>query len=211
MTVRCLSLTDFRSYDQAQIEPSQGFIVLTGENGVGKTNILEALSLLVPGRGLRKARLSEMARQGGPGGFSVAATVVAPSGDVDLGTRTLATVPDRRQVRINGANASALALSEWVSILWLTPAMDRLFADSPGGRRAFLDRLVLVLEPDHAHHATRYEAAIRARNRLLADEAVLDIDWCVALEAQMAEHGDALAAARTRTIAVLNAMMRGSA
>ena len=205
MTIRRLSLTDFRSYPAATLEPGPAFVVLTGENGAGKTNILEAVSLLAPGRGLRRAKLSEMARQGGPGGFAIAAQLDAPGGSVDLGTGTQPSAPDRRQVRINGANASATALTEWLSILWLTPAMDRLFTDAPSGRRAFLDRLVLALEPGHAHHASRYEAAMRARNRLLADEAPLDRDWCEALEAQMAEHGMALAAARGRTVEALNA------
>ncbi|MEM8696914.1 MAG: DNA replication/repair protein RecF [Pseudomonadota bacterium] len=207
MTIRRLSLTDFRSYDTVLITPGPAFVVLTGENGAGKTNILEAVSLLAPGRGLRRAKLSEMARQGGPGGFSVAAVLGAPGGDVDLGIGTLATAPERRQVRINGATASATALTEWLSILWLTPAMDRLFTDAPSGRRAFLDRLVLALEPGHAHHASRYEAAMRARNRLLADDAPLDAEWCMALEAQMAEHGGAVAAARNRTIAALNGQL----
>mgnify|MGYP001816193209 CR=1 FL=1 len=205
MTIRRLSLTDFRSYPAATIEPGPGFVVLTGENGAGKTNILEAVSLFTPGRGLRRARLSEMARQGGPGGFAIAAVLDAPGGSVDLGTGTQPSAPDRRQVRINGASASATALTEWLSILWLTPAMDRLFTDAPSGRRAFLDRLVLALEPGHAHHASRYEAAMRARNRLLADEAPLDMEWCEALEVQMAEHGMALAAARARTLDALNA------
>lgn len=204
MTIRRLGLTDFRSYEAAAMEPGPGFVVLTGENGAGKTNILEAVSLFAPGRGLRRAKLSEMARADGPGGFSVAAVLDAPGGDVDLGTGTLPATPDRRRVRINGATASATALTEWLSILWLTPAMDRLFADAPSGRRAFLDRLTLALEPGHAHHASRYEAAMRARNRLLADEAVLDVEWCAALESQMAEHGGALAAARDQTVAALN-------
>ena len=207
MTIRRLSLADFRSYESALIEPGPGFVVLTGENGAGKTNILEAVSLFAPGRGLRRAKLSEMARTGGPGGFSVAAVLDAPGGEVDLGTGTLPEAPDRRRVRINGATASAAALTEWLSILWLTPAMDRLFTDAPSGRRAFLDRLVLALEPGHAHHASRYEAAMRARNRLLADEAALDVQWCAALELQMAEHGSALAGGRLRTIDALNAQL----
>lgn len=209
MTVRRLALTEFRSYQTALIEPGPGFIVLTGENGAGKTNILEAVSLLAPGRGLRRAKLSEMARQGGPGGFSIAAVLDAAGGDVDLGTGTLSAAPDRRRVRINGASASAAALGEWLSILWLTPAMDRLFTDAPVGRRAFLDRLTLALEPGHARHASRYEAAMRARNRLLAEDASLDLDWCMALEAQMAEHGCALSDARTRTVAMLNERLAG--
>ena len=147
--------------------PGPGFVILTGENGAGKTNVLEAVSLLSPGRGLRGASLSEMARRDGAGGFAVAARV----GDVDIGTGTTPDAPERRQVRINGAPASANSLSEWLSVLWLTPAMDRLFADAASARRRFLDRLVLALSPGHATHAARYEAAMRARNKLLGEDA----------------------------------------
>jgi DNA replication and repair protein RecF len=194
-----LALSDFRSYPAALIEPGAGFVLLSGENGAGKTNLLEAVSLLSPGRGLRGAPLSEMARVGGAGGFAVAARL----GDVEIGTGTLAAAPDRRQVRINSAPTSVNSLSEWLSVLWLTPAMDRLFLGSAGDRRRFLDRLVLALEPSHSHHSSRYEAAMRARNKLLADEAVPDPSWLTALEQQMAEHGTAIAEARAGTVADL--------
>ena len=193
-----LSLTDFRSYASAAIEPGPGFVLLYGENGAGKTNLLEAVSMLAPGRGLRGASLSEMARQGGSGGWAVAARLEA----TDIGTGTLASAPERRQVRINGAPASVNSLSEWLSVLWLTPAMDRLFTGSAGERRRFLDRLVLALEPSHAHHASRYEAAMRARNKLLAEERPDDA-WLTSLELAMAEHGSAGAEARSRTVAAL--------
>lgn len=198
MPLARLSLTDFRSYADAVIAPGAGLVVLTGENGAGKTNILEAVSLLSPGRGLRGAALSEMARQGGTGGFGVAARL----GDVDIGTGTVPAAPERRQVRINGAPAAASALGEWLSVLWLTPAMDRLFAEAASGRRRFLDRLVLALDPGHATHSARYEAAMRARNKLLGEERP-DPAWLTALEARMDEHGLAIAAARMRTVAAL--------
>ena len=199
MPVSRLILTDFRSYTAATIEPGPGFVLLSGENGAGKTNLLEAVSLLSPGRGLRGAALSEMARIGGDGGFAVAAKL----GDVEIGTGAAAAAPERRQVRINGAPAAVNSLSEWLSVLWLTPAMDRLFMGSTGDRRRFLDRLVLALEPAHAHHAARYEAAMRARNKLLADES-LDEAWVASLEAAMAEHGAAITEARARTVAALD-------
>ena len=131
-------------------------------------------------------------------------------GSVDIGTGTLPTAPERRQVRINGAASSANALSEWLSILWLTPAMDRLFVEGAGGRRRFLDRLVLAREAGHASHASRYEAAMRARNRLLGEEE-RDPAWLTALEAGMAEHGIAVAEARTRTVAALGERLAGQA
>lgn len=200
MAVLRLSLSNFRSYEDATLAAAPGLIVLTGENGVGKTNVLEALSLLSPGRGLRGAALSEMARSPGPGGFAIAARL---NTDTDIGTGTLPDAPERRQVRINGATASANAMAEWLSLLWITPAMDRLFTDSPGGRRRFLDRLVLALEPTHAGHSARYEAAMRSRNKLLADLENADPLWLDALEAAMEEHGAAIIEARMRTLAGL--------
>ncbi|QPQ54612.1 DNA replication/repair protein RecF [Allosphingosinicella flava] len=239
-----LSLTDFRSYADAVLSPGPGLVVLTGENGAGKTNILEAVSLLTPGRGLRGASLSEMARQKGAGGFSVAARLSSPlpfkggdqgvgaslaeasptmstsptpspspdgKGGVEIGTGTLATAPERRQVRINGATASAAALGEWLSVLWLTPAMDRLFTEGASGRRRFFDRLVLALEPSHATHAARYEAAMRARNKLLAEPETADPAWLGALEAGMAEHGARIAEARERALAWLGERLAAQA
>ena len=198
-----LALTDFRNHAAALVEPGPGFVLLSGPNGAGKTNILEAVSLLTPGRGLRQVPISEMARSDGAGGFGVAADL----GTTSLGTGALATAPDRRQVRINGAAASVNSLAEWLSVLWLTPAMDRLFVDSAGSRRRFLDRLTLALEPGHATHAARYEAAMRARNKLLAEPEGADASWLTALEAGMAGHGVALGDARTRTVTALSEAM----
>ena len=224
-----LILTDFRNHAEAVLHPGRGFVVLTGENGAGKTNVLEAVSLLAPGRGLRRAALGDMARQGGKGGFSVAAALKplpfrggvggggepqattpadsphpSPEGEglVEVGTGTQPAAPERRIVRINGATAAATALAEWLTVLWLTPAMDRLFVEPAGERRRFLDRLTLALRPDHAQHANRYEAAMRARNRLLADD-VPDPQWLTALELQMAEHGAAIHSGRQETVAAL--------
>src|SRR5438270_506976 len=200
-----LTLTDFRSYASATVEPGAGFVLLSGENGAGKTNLLEAVSMLTPGRGLRGAAYPEMARQDGSGAWAVAARL----GEADIGTGTQAGAPERRQVRINGAPASVNSLGEWLSVLWLTPAMDRLFTGSAGERRRFLDRLVLALEPSHAHHAARYEAAMRARNKLLAGDR-WDEAWLASLEVAMAEHGAVLAEARARTVAALDAQVEAS-
>lgn len=207
MSLRRLSVTDFRNHADALIVPDRQFVLLTGENGAGKTNILEAISILAPGRGLRGVPLRDMARQGGPGNFSIAAQLE----DITIGTGTTADAPDRRVVRINGAQAAATALSEWLSIIWLTPAMDRLFIESPGGRRRFLDRLVLALHAGHAVHSARYEAAMRSRTKLLTADRPADPAWLAALETQMAEHGAALAQARSDTIAALSEALAGQA
>ncbi len=202
-----LTLTNLRNHAAATIhvgsdDARAGFVVLSGDNGAGKTNVLEAVSLLAPGRGLRRAGLSDVARQDGPGGFGVAA--VLASGDA-IGTGTLAASPERRIVRINGVTAPANALAERLSVLWLTPAMDRLFVEPASERRRFIDRLVLALAPGHAHHAARYEAAMRSRNRLLGDDVPPDPEWLGALEAAMVEHGAAIVAARRDTVDRLNA------
>jgi len=207
MALTRLVLTDFRNHEDAVLAPGTGFVVLTGENGAGKTNVLEAVSLLSPGRGLRRAALGEMARQGGSGGFGVAASL----GATEIGTGNQPDAHERRLVRINGAAAAATALSEWLTVLWLTPAMDRLFVEGPGERRRFLDRLALALAPGHAHHSARYEAAMRQRNRILADEGMPDAGWLTALEARMAEHGAAIAAARAETVRALGARLADEA
>ncbi len=201
MALTRLVLTDFRNHRDTILNVGTGFVVLAGDNGAGKTNVLEAVSLLAPGRGLRRAPLTEMARQGGSGGFGVAAQL---DGEVEIGTGTQPTAPERRIVRVNGATAAATSLGEWLTVLWLTPAMDRLFAEPASERRRFLDRLALALVPSHAHHSARYEAAMRERNRLLGAEEPADPDWLTALEARMAEHGAAIDAARRTTVAQLS-------
>lgn len=207
MSLLRLSLTDFRNHAAVEITAAHGLVALFGENGAGKTNILEAISLLAPGRGLRRAALADMVRDGAGGGFAIFSE--AESGEdlppVALGTGVEAAQPNRRITRINGAGAAAATLAEWLAILWLTPAMDRLFVETAGNRRRFLDRLVLALDPRQAQHSNRYDAAMRARGKLLAEGDDVDRQWLSSLEAQMAEHGAALDAARLETLAALSA------
>ena len=200
MPVDRILLTDFRNHRASRIAGTAQFNLLVGENGAGKTNVLEALSLLAPGRGLRRAALSDMPAQSGDGGFGIN---VELSGEVRLGTGVSPERPGRRIVSINSAEVPAVSLGEWLSVGWLTPAMDRLFADSAGARRRFLDRLVLAVEPAHARNATRLETALRERNRLLSDESDPDPRWLDAIEAQLAEAGAAVAQARARHIEAL--------
>jgi DNA replication and repair protein RecF len=203
MALTRLCLTDFRNHAMLTLQPQAQFVALHGPNGAGKTNILEAISLLVPGRGLRRTALSEMVRSDGDGGFAVSADI----GDVQLGTGVDASAPERRRVRINGANATINNLAEWLSVIWLTPAMDRLFVDGAGARRRFLDRLVLALEPSHAQASSRYEKAVQQRNRLLSGPEKPDAMWLDALEAQMAESGAAIIEARNRMMSALTAQL----
>ncbi|WP_374523870.1 DNA replication/repair protein RecF [Sphingopyxis sp.] len=211
MTLARLSLTDFRNHAGAEMEAGPGLVALHGDNGAGKTNILEAISLLAPGRGLRRAALPDMVRDGAGGGFAIFAEVQAGEDlpPVALGTGIEPAHPGRRIVRINGAAAAAASLGEWIAVLWLTPAMDRLFVETAGNRRRFLDRLVLALDPRHAQHGNRYDAALRARGKLLVDGAGADPQWLTSLEAQLAEHGAAIDAARQSTLAALAVELAG--
>lgn len=209
--LEALTLLAFRNHAETRVAPgSAAFVLLTGPNGAGKTNLLEAASLLAVGRGLRGATLAQMAGGGGPGGFRVEALLVPDPGlpPVKLQTFAEPAAPERRQLRVNGAASPLSALSDWGAVLWLTPAMDRLFADAASARRRFLDRLVQALNPGHAGHATRYEAAMRARTRLLTTESPADPAWLSGLEAQMAEHGTALAKARVTTLEALGATLQ---
>lgn len=194
MALTRLDLTDFRNHAVLSLQPGAQLIALFGANGAGKTNIMEAISLLVPGRGLRRASLGEMPRSGGSGGF----TITAEIDGVILGTGVEAHAPERRKVRINGANATINGLAEWLSVIWLTPSMDRLFTDGAAARRRFLDRFVLALEPMHARHSSRFEKAMQQRNKLLGSDTTADPMWLDALEAQMAESGAAITDARRR-------------
>ena len=204
-----LRLSAFRNHRDTALDGTAQFNLLVGENGAGKTNVLEAISLLAPGRGLRRAALSEMAAQSGTGHFALSADLVLGEDDrLRLGTGTTAERPNRRTVQINGAEAPALRLGEWLSVGWLTPAMDRLFAEGAGARRRFLDRLVLALEPGHARSAARLDAALRERNRLLADPAEPDPAWLDAIEAQIAEAGALVAQARAMLVERLQAELQ---
>ena len=203
-----LTLTSFRNYRSLSLELAKGLVVLSGDNGAGKTNLLEAISMLSPGRGLRRAPYAEIAQEGGGNGFSVHARIDSPDGECEIGTGTSGQEqgdPGRR-VRINGATQSADDMLEWLRVLWLTPSMDALFTGPPGDRRRFLDRLVLALDPAHGQRTLDYEKAMRGRNRLLAEDS-RDRAWFDAIEAQMAETGVALAAARSEMVALLTAMI----
>lgn len=205
-----LHLQDFRNHRATRLAPgAMPFVILTGANGAGKTNILEAVSLLSVGRGLRQARLSDMAAREGAGGFHLRAELLpdAQLPPVRIDSFTTAEAPDRRQLRVNEAAARLSTLSDWSSQLWLTPSMDRLFADPAAARRRFLDRLVLALDPAHGRHASRYETAMRNRNRLLQQDAPPDPVWLDALEREMALHGAVLSAARLATVTALNAAL----
>lgn len=202
MALSRITLADFRNHAETTLDGARPINLLLGPNGAGKTNVLEALSLLAPGRGLRRAQLADMARRCGSGGFAIGASL--GSGDaVRLGTFVEPSASGRRRVRINAAESSAAALGEWLSVSWLTPAMDGLFAAAASDRRRYLDRLALALAPDHARHAGRYEQALRERNRLLADDRAPDARWLDAIELQMATSGSALAEGRAALVDAL--------
>ncbi len=204
-----LTLTHFRNYAQARLECAAQPIVLYGANGAGKTNILEALSLLAPGRGLHRARLEECRTHNSASAdfaasfapdFAIAAELLLPTGTEMLGTGS--ENGEKRLYRVNGAAASGDALAELVAFSWLTPDMDRLLAESAGTRRRFLDRLVAGFAPAHHGRLHRYEKAQRERQALLAQMRP-DPQWLSALEQVMAENAVAIAAARQEFLQLL--------
>jgi DNA replication and repair protein RecF len=204
LAVSQLDLADFRNYATLRLELAPRPVVLTGPNGAGKTNLLEAVSYLAPGRGLRRAALGAVARIGaGTGRWAVAARLATRSGPVRLGTGLDDERSRRRAVHVDGAPARGqMALAELISIVWLTPEMDRLFQDGAAGRRRFLDRMVYGFDPEHAGRVAAYEQAVRGRARLLRN-GVDDVAWLAAQEDIIADKGVAIAAARRDTVARL--------
>lgn len=208
-----LKLTDFRNYAAASLVLDSRHVVLTGENGAGKTNLMEAISFLSPGRGFRRAVLTDVPRVGADGGFAIFVDLDGMQGEVAIGTGTEPGDGESvsRKLRINGTPAkSTEELSDHLNVLWLTPSMDGLFTGSSSDRRRFLDRLVLSLDPTHARRASDFERAMRSRNRLLS-EGRFDPSWLSAIETQMAELGIAMAAARQEMLGLLQSLSVNSA
>lgn len=201
-----LILSHFRSHRRSELNIDARPIAVFGPNGAGKTNILEAVSLLSPGRGLRRASAQEIARRPEALGWKLHALLDA---DHLIELTTWSEQGAARQVRIDDKACSQLALGQHVRVLWLTPAMDRLWIESTEGRRRFLDRMVLSFEPAHADTSLRYEKAMRERNRLLKEQ-IRDPAWYAGLELQMAENGAAIHAARLRTVQRLAEAQNGA-
>jgi DNA replication and repair protein RecF len=205
-----LRLTDFRNYATLDMPIGNRLVALAGSNGAGKTNILEAISLLGPGRGIRRAQITAMPRKSGAGGFAINA-----EGDGLLGPVMLATAilpgETARLCRIDREPvAGASHFLDHLSMLWLTPDQDGLFRGAAGERRRFLDRLVLAVDAAHASRANAYETALRHRNRLLEEDRT-DPHWLDAIEREIAELGVAVAAARRETVLRLDALGRSDA
>ncbi|WP_289624208.1 DNA replication/repair protein RecF [Sinorhizobium sp. 8-89] len=206
-----LKLTDFRNYVTLALDLDARHVVLTGENGAGKTNLMEAVSFLSPGRGLRRAAYAEVARVGAADGFSVFAAVDGMEGPVEIGTGTAGTDEGQsRRLRLNGTPAKTVdELTDHLRVLWLTPAMDGLFTGPSADRRRFLDRLVLSLDPEHGRRASEFERAMRSRNRLLT-EFRPDPAWLSAIEREMAGLGVSMALARLEMLGLLTALVERS-
>ena len=206
--VRRLALADFRSYAALDLRVEAPLIALTGENGAGKTNVLEALSMFTPGRGLRRADLSDLARIGGTGRWAASLELESGGDLVQLGTGIEpADGGSARRCRINRAPvSSARAFADHLRLVWLTPAMDGLFAGPAGERRRFLDRLVLAVDSDHGTRVNALERALRNRNRLL-EEGMRDAAWLDAAEQELAGLALAVSAARLETVTRLAALI----
>lgn len=202
--VRTIALSHFRSHRRWALETDGRPVALHGPNGAGKTNVLEAISLLSPGRGLRRAQAEELIRRPEGIGWKITATL----GEAEVAT-WVATPGERRRVEIDGKAASQTALGELAPMVWLTPAMDRLWMEGAGERRRFLDRIVLAFEPGHGDRTLAYEKSMRERNRLLKD-GIGDAAWLSALEAQMAKAGAGIARARAEAVARLAAAQAGA-
>jgi DNA replication and repair protein RecF len=202
-----LSLSHFRSHHAARLVLDGRPVAIWGPNGAGKTNILEAISLLSPGRGLRRAAAEEMARRPEAVGWKVSAVLKSLWQVHEI--ETWAEPGAGRQVRIDGKAATQVMLGHIARVLWLVPAMDRLWLEGAEGRRRFLDRITMSFEPGHAEQVLTYEKAMRERNRLLREEA-RDAAWFAAVEGQMAEAGAAIIAARARSLARLAAAQAGA-
>ena len=208
LAVTSLSLSHFRSHRAARLVFDGRPVAISGPNGAGKTNILEAVSLLSPGRGLRRAGTGELARRPESLGWKVKAEVLGLAGS-SHDIETWAEADSGREVRIDGKAATQTSLGRVLRVLWLVPAMDRLWIEGSEGRRRFLDRLTLSFAPDHADVSLAYDKAMRQRNRLLKD-GVTDTHWYGALEAQMAEAGALVAANRQAAVARLMTAQEGA-
>jgi DNA replication and repair protein RecF len=200
LAITSLSLSHFRSHKAAQLTFDGRPVALVGANGAGKTNVLEAISLLSPGRGLRRAAGDDLARRPESLGWKITARLRGLAADHEI--ETWADAGEARSVRIDGKAAAQLTLGRVLRVLWLVPAMDRLWTESAEGRRRFLDRIALSFTPEHAEAAVAYERAMRDRNRLLKDQ-VSDLHWYGALEAQMVTAGTAIVANRHAALARL--------
>jgi DNA replication and repair protein RecF len=207
LSISALSLSHFRSHRATRIDLCPGLVAIIGPNGAGKTNILEAASLLSPGRGLRRASVGDFARRPEGIGWKVTAQSFGINGPHEI--ETFADANESRQVRVDGKAATQVSLGRLLRILWLVPAMDRLWIEPAEGRRRFLDRMTLSFFPDHAEAVLAYEKAMRDRNRLLKVEAT-DDRWYGALEAQMAEAAARIEANRAATLARLSAAQEGA-
>jgi DNA replication and repair protein RecF len=200
--LRRLVLSEFRSYPALDIAIEADTIVVSGENGSGKTNLLEAISMFAQGRGLRRADLAACARRPGSGGFAVSLELATQQGTVQFGTGLEAS--DAGSVRRHRVDrepvGSARAFADRLRLVWLTPAMDSLFNGSPGDRRRFLDRLVLAVDAEHGARVVGMERAMRQRNRILEEGSRADAVWLDAVEREVAELAVAVAAGRTETI-----------
>lgn len=208
-----LILSDFRSYAQLDLRVSASQIALTGDNGAGKTNVLEALSLFTPGRGLRRADFSTCAKRDGAGGWAISIEIGDGDDVVQLGTgyspQGEGAASGRRNRIQRAPAASSGAFADYIRLVWLTPDMDLLFVGAPGDRRRFLDRLVLAVDAEHVARVTALERASRSRNRLLEDGSLRSA-WLDAVEREIAELAVAVAAARADAVERLAGVIRAT-
>ncbi|MCB4379901.1 DNA replication/repair protein RecF [Synechococcus sp. MU1644] len=207
LSLSALTLSHFRSHKLARLELDARPVAIFGPNGAGKTNILEAVSLFSPGRGLRRSSAEDMTRRPEALGWKLSGVLHSLQQVHEV--ETWSEGGAARQVKIDGKAAPQTALGRIARVLWLIPSMDRLWIEGAEGRRRFLDRMTLSFTPDHAQMSLEYEKAMRERNRLLKD-MVRDPHWYAALEQRMAETSTAIHANRLRALDALADAQRGA-
>ncbi len=201
--VENLNLTNFRNYESTSINIGQNSVIITGNNGAGKTNILEAISLLTPGSGIRRATTKDFIKQNSDGIWGISSECNTMVGKTSIGTGFNEKNPNRRAVKINGVFTNQNTLSDYLSCVFLTPQMDRLWIENPSNRRKFIDRIIFGYDPAHSGRISAYEKSLRNRSNALKN-GIDDNMWLSAMEKDIANRGVAIASSRMNIIERLN-------
>ena len=204
--IKSLKLINFRSHSDFSLSLSGKPLAIIGDNGAGKTNILEAISLLSPGRGMRNSKFSEMVKDDNSMPWGVNFNILSNGKNYEVSSG-LRDNQKGRDIKINSKKVSgSSALPEIILLSWLTPSMDQIFNETPSYRRRFIDRLCAVYEKNHTKNIKIYEKLMAERNSSFKSK-VLDNVWLDALENQMSDVSIAIAETRLTFISDLNKVL----